>query len=52
MAPDRPMQSERGKYFIQVEAAVVDRMRSLRRSGESYSTVILRLVELEAQGSA
>jgi hypothetical protein len=47
-----PMQSERGKYFIQVEAAVVDRMRSMRRSAESCSTVILRFVELEAQGSA
>ena len=47
-----PMQSERGQYFIQVEAAVVDSMRSMRRSGDSYSTVILRLVEMEAQGSA
>jgi hypothetical protein len=33
--------------FIQVEAAVVDRMRDMRRSGESYSEVILKLVELK-----
>ncbi len=43
-----PMQRDRGQCFIQVEAAVVDRMRAMRRPGESYSHVILRLVELEA----
>ena len=43
-----PMQRDRGQCFIQVEAAVVDRMRAMRRPGESYSEVILRLVELEA----
>jgi hypothetical protein len=42
-----PMQRDRGQSFIQVEAAVVDRMRAMRRPGESYSQVILRLVELE-----
>jgi hypothetical protein len=42
-----PMQRDRGQCFIQVEAAVVDRMRAMRRPGESYSQVILRLVELE-----
>jgi hypothetical protein len=42
-----PMQREQGQCFIQVEAAVVDRMRGMRRPGESYSEVILRLVELE-----
>jgi len=47
-----PMQRERDQCFIQVEAAVVDRMRSMRKPGESYSNVILRLVELESQGSA
>ena len=31
----------------QVEAGVVDRMRAMRRPGESYSRVLLRLVELE-----
>jgi hypothetical protein len=42
-----PMQRDQGQCFIQVEAAVVDRMRAMRRPGESYSNVILRLVELE-----
>jgi hypothetical protein len=44
-----PMQRDRGRCFIQVEALVVDRMRAMRRPGESYSDVILRLVELEAK---
>jgi hypothetical protein len=43
-----PMQRDRGQCFIQVEAAVVDRMRAMRRPGESYSHVILRLVKLDA----
>jgi len=47
-----PMQRELDQCFIQVEAAVVDRMRSMRTSGESYSNVILRLVGLESQGGA
>ena len=42
-----PMQRDRGQCFIQVESAIVDRMRAMRRPGESYSAVILRLVELE-----
>jgi hypothetical protein len=41
-----PMQREGDQCFIQVEAAVVDRMRAMRRPGESYSAVILRLIEL------
>jgi hypothetical protein len=47
-----PMQRERDQCFIQVEAAVVDRMRSMRMCGESCSNVPLRLVELESQGDA
>jgi hypothetical protein len=43
-----PMQRDRGRCFIQVEAAVVDRMRAMRKPGENYSDVILRLVEIEA----
>ena len=43
-----PMQRDRGQCFIQVEAAVVDRTRAMRRPGETYSAVILRLVDLEA----
>jgi hypothetical protein len=42
-----PMQRDRGQCFIQVEAAVVDRMRAMRRPGESCNQVIVRLVELE-----
>ena len=45
-----PMQRDRGQCFIQVEAAVLDRMRAMRRPGDSYSEVILRLVEIEAGG--
>ena len=41
-----PMQRDGGRCFIQVESAVVDRMRAMRHPGESYSAVILRLVEL------
>ena len=42
-----PMQRDNGKCFIQVEAALIDRMRAARRPGETYSHVLLRLVELE-----
>ena len=42
-----PMQRDRGQCFIQVASVVIDRMRAMRRPGESYSQVILRLVELE-----
>ena len=41
------MQRDRGQSSIQVEAALADRMRAMHRPGESYSQVILRLVELE-----
>jgi hypothetical protein len=41
------MQRDRGKCVIQVEAGVGDRMSAMRKPGESYSQVILRLVELE-----
>jgi hypothetical protein len=34
-----PTQRDRGQCFIQVEAAVVDRMRDMRRPGESYRDV-------------
>jgi hypothetical protein len=37
------MQRAQGQCFIQVEAAVVERMRAMRRPGETYSEVILRL---------
>ena len=46
-----PIQRNRDKCFIQVEAAIVDGMRTMRRIGESYSDVILRLVEIEGRPS-
>ena len=42
-----PMQRDRGQCFIQGEAAVIDRMRAMFRLRESYSRVLLRIVELE-----
>jgi hypothetical protein len=42
-----PMQRDGGHCFIQVESAIVDRMRAMRQPGESYSSVILRLVDLQ-----
>ena len=38
----------KGERLIWLETAVVDRLTALRQPGESYSDVILRLVELEA----
>jgi hypothetical protein len=38
----------KGERLIWVETAVADRLTAMRRPGESYSDVILRLVELEA----
>jgi hypothetical protein len=35
--------TERGERLIWLDRAVVDRLRSLRGRGESYSDVILRL---------
>jgi hypothetical protein len=34
---------EQGNRLVWLDRAVVDRLRSLRRPGESYSDVILRL---------
>jgi hypothetical protein len=42
------MQRDHGQCFIQVEAALVDRMRAMRLPGENYSQVILRLVKLNS----
>jgi hypothetical protein len=41
------MQRARDQCFIQVEAAVVDRMMAMRKPGENYSEIILELVELK-----
>ena len=37
--------NERGEKLIWLDRAVVDRLRSLRGPGESYSDVILRLAK-------
>ena len=39
----------RGERMIWLDAAVVERLSAMRGPGESYSDVILRLVELEAR---
>ena len=41
-----PMRRHQDQGFIQVEAAVVDRMRPMRSTGKRYSEVTLKLVEL------
>jgi hypothetical protein len=37
-----------GQCFIHLKEAIVDRLGAMRGPGESYSDVILRLVEIEA----
>jgi hypothetical protein len=39
---------QHGKRLIWLEPRVVDRLRALRGRGQSYSDVILRLVEIDA----
>jgi len=41
-----------GQCLIHIEAAVLDRLRAMRRPGGSYSDVIVHQVELEAQEQA
>jgi hypothetical protein len=43
-----PQPNAKGERLIWIEAAIVDRLGAMRGPGESYSDVILRLVELEA----
>jgi len=45
-----PSLSASGERLIWIEAAVADRLKAMREPGESYSDVIVRLVELEARG--
>jgi hypothetical protein len=42
--------NERGEREIWLEPHIVDKLRALRGPGESYSDVILRLVEFEVGG--
>jgi hypothetical protein len=46
-----PKLNAKGERLIWLEAAVLDRLRAMRRPGESYSDVILRLAHLEANGT-
>jgi hypothetical protein len=39
--------NERGERLVWLEPNVVNRLRAMRGPGESYSDVILRLVEIE-----
>jgi hypothetical protein len=43
-----PQLSAKGERLIWIERAQADKLSALRGPGESYSDVILRLVELEA----
>ena len=40
--------SPKGERWIWLETAMVERLRAMRGPDESYSDVILRLVEIEA----
>ena len=40
--------NEKGERVVWLDRAVVDRLGALRGPGESYSDVILRLVEMDA----
>ena len=46
-----PEPDAKGERLIWVEASVADRLTALRQEGESYSDVILRLVEIEAKSA-
>jgi len=46
-----PEPNEKGERLIWLEAAVVDKLGAMRRPGQSYSDVILWLVEIEARGT-
>ena len=45
-----PQLNARGERLIWIEQTWHDRLAAMREAGESYSDVILRLVELEARG--
>ena len=38
----------KGERLVWLESAIVDKLEAMRRPGESYSDVIMRLVEIEA----
>ena len=45
-----PQTNAKGERLVWLETAAVDRLAGLRGPGESYSDVILRLVDLEPKG--
>lgn len=45
-----PKLNEKGERLIWLEVAVLERLTALRGPSESYSEVILRLVEIETKG--
>ncbi len=45
-----PELNAKGERLIWIEQAWGNKLAAMRKSGESYSDVILRLVALEAQG--
>jgi hypothetical protein len=47
-----PQPNEKGERLVWLETVVVDRLGAMRGPGESYSDVIMRLVEIEAPGKA
>jgi hypothetical protein len=51
-APLWPLQRRDGQYLIHIEAAVLNRLRAMRRPSESYSNVILRLFELSRRDAS
>jgi hypothetical protein len=46
-----PEANARGERLIWVERIALDKLTQLRGPGESYSDVVLRLVEIEARGA-
>ncbi len=47
-----PEPDARGERLVWLETAVVNRLMAMRGPGESYSDVILRLIEVEASMKA
>ena len=51
-APLWPVERQGGHFLICVEAAVLNRLRAMRRPSERYSNVILRLFELSRRDAS
>jgi hypothetical protein len=46
----RPVRNAKGEYLIHLDEKTMDRLTVVRRPGESYSDVIVRLAELSKRG--